>query len=243
MRLHSLSPEGLRLAYEALARVKSGESGGIDLKALSSSGAARDLKVDVETPIAGQISTRWELARWLHAKLAPHDHHLDAGAWSWLAMCLFDIICPFEDDVRTVRQFARYLLEADDFRKAHRHLLKGPYLLMQAHADAPDTIKGLLATRPDAPGEVYEQLVTRKFLITSRAVVSVATELYFDPVEQKLKRGAGGSGAGSPRRYVEVLQQFDLTFDLQRISPEALRALLPREFSKLLRSPARDADA
>jgi len=231
-----LTKEGVRLAYDLLSRIKSGESAGVDLDELTSAVAAIDTTIGIAPPEPESVTSRWELAKWLHASLTAHEDHLDAGAWSWLAMCLFDFLCPAADGARKVRQFARYLLEANDFRKAHRHLLKGPYLLMQAHADEPEAVRGLLATRPDAPGELYEQLVTRKFLITSRAVVSVATQLYLTPESRQLKKGAGGSGAGSPRRYVEVLQQFDLTYDLNRISPDALRALLPKEFARFLAS-------
>jgi hypothetical protein len=144
----------------------------------------------------------------------------------------FDILAPVINGKRKIGEDARYLLQADDYRKAYRHLLAGPYLLFQAHSDDPASVRGLLSTKPDTPGEVYEQLASRKFLVASRAVVSVATQLYLDPSSGKPRRGAGTSGPGSPRRLSDVLQQFDKTYDMQSMSRETLLSLLPQEFTR-----------
>lgn len=238
--LRGLTEPGLDRASEILSTLRSGEEHSVpdgflqDPELTFPAGARlKELKGQV-------IKNRWELALWLSRDLslesAEDAARLPPPVWSWLAMRLLDILAPVGDKGRTVREDARYLLQAGDYRKTYRHLLAGPYFLFRAHADNPLAVRGLLATAPDAPGEVYEQLASRKFLVTSRAVVTVATELYLDPASGKLRRGAGGAGAGSARRLSDVLQQFDKTYDMQSMAPEVLSGLLPQEFRRFLRS-------
>lgn len=234
-QLHCLTPDGLNEAYVAIARVRSGESSGVDLSVFDDPALATSS--DHQIPDLSKLAphSRWELAVELYRMFGTRAEGLVPGEWSWLALQLFDLLCPATNGRRKVREDARYLLLPEDFRKAHRHLLAGPFLLYMAHQDHPHSIKGLLATRPDAPGEVYEQLASRKFLITSRAVVTVATELYLNESTGGLKRGAGGDGAGTPRRLGDVLQQFDKTYDLQAMMPGHLLELLPKEFGRFLK--------
>lgn len=236
MMLRSLTHAGRGVAADMLARIRSGESSGLVVAELEKDTLSRGIGVTFDGPLSEDVSTRWHLGRWLVERFGEHHEQMDAGAWSWLALHLFDILCPAKDGARKMREDARYLLEAGDYRKAHRHLLAGPFLLMQAHRGDADSVRGLLATTPDAPGEVYEQLAARKYTVTSRAVVQVATRLYFDSVSGKLKRGAGGALGGSPRRLSDVLQQFDLTYDLQAISAEVLLGILPKEFKRFLKT-------
>lgn len=232
--LHCLTPDGIAEAYVAIARVRSGESRKIDLTMFTDPVFAKRTGHNIPPFDEFASESRWELAVKLFRAFGERTELLAAGEWSWLSLQLFEMLCPETDGRRKVREDARYLLLPEDFRKAHRHLLAGPFLLFMAHQNHPNAIKGLLATRPDAPGEIYEQLASRKFLITSLAVVSVVTRLYLDDSKGGLKRGAGGDGAGTPRRLGDVLQQFDKTYDLQAMTPENLAELLPKEFDRFL---------
>jgi hypothetical protein len=233
--LRSLTEAGRRAAAEMLARIRSGELARPDMAVLHPDALSRAFALTFSDPSPEDVSTRWHLGAWMVRTFGEVEDRMEVGAWSWLALHLFEVLCPVKEGARKLREDARYLLEAGDYRKAYRHLLAGPFLLMRAHRGDPEAVRGLLATSPDAPGEVYEQLAARKYTVTSRAVVQVATHLYFDHSTGKLKRGAGGSAAGSPRRFSEVLQQFDLTYDLQKISPERLVKILPKEFGRFLK--------
>lgn len=123
---------------------------------------------------------------------------------------------------------ARYVLNSDDYRKRYRHLLAGPFFVFSAHEQSPQIIRGLLATEPSVPGDLYEQIASRQELVTSAPVVEVVTSMYFDATKGVLKRGASANA----RRLAEVLMQYDVTFDFGSISTERLLALLPAEFNK-----------
>lgn len=233
--LRSLTDRGLEEAYDAIARVRSGESAGISREEFSDPELATASGWPLPPLSDFAVATRWHLAVALFRSLGHRPEGVSPREWSWLALQLFDVLCPAVDGRRKVREDARYILLPQDFRKAYRHLLAGPFLLYTAHQDSPGAMRGLLATRPESPGEVYEQLASRKFLITSEAVVTVATQLYLDEASGMLKRGAGGDGAGTPRRLGDVLQQFDKTYDLQAIAPETLLNLLPKEFSRFMK--------
>jgi len=62
--------------------------------------------------------------------------------------------------------------------------------------------------------------------------MEVTTNLYLTPGSTRPERGAGGAGAGSPRRLAEVLAQFDVTHDIYGMEPGRLLAVLPSEFDR-----------
>lgn len=188
------------------------------------------------------FSTRLELASYLDEHLsAAKDIHIekDVGIWAWLALFYFREICPVDRDGNmTPGAKARWIPESADFRRYYRHLLAGPYLIFRAHRDNPDRALALLCGVPGKPGEIVEQLASRQELVSSSAVVEVATRLYVDPNTRAAKPGTSGKGAGSPRRLAEILNQFDVTWDFAVMEPQDLLDMLPKEFSRFLMADA-----
>lgn len=199
----------------------------------SAASSAIDVDVDVEHI---RFASRFEFAEYLHEKLvgANLSHaELDSGLWAWLTLFYFDQLCPpNKEGGRKAGERARYIPDVGNFRKFYRHLLLGPFMIYRAHAGDISRARGLLASVLSTPGDVVEQLVARQELITNKAVVGVATSLYVDKVTGKLKKGSGGKGPGSPRRLVDIVDQFDVTYDLYAMTPEMLLNLLPAEFNR-----------
>ncbi len=153
----------------------------------------------------------------------------DKGIWTWLAAFFFDQLCP---PGAMPGDRARWVPAVGDFRKYYRHLLTGPYQIYRAHRDNPCRVLALLAGVPNRPGEIAEQLASRQELITNRSVMEVATTLYISSKTSLPKQGAASKTNGSARRYAEVLNQLDLTWDLYMLEPEQLLDLLPEEFDR-----------
>ncbi len=157
----------------------------------------------------------------------------DQGLWAWLALFYFNQLCPVSDNgERKPGERARWIPAVGDFRKYYRHLLAGPFRIYRAHRDAPERALVLLCTPLHQPGDIVEQLASRQELVTNVAIISAATELYVDADTRMAKRGAAGRGPGSARRLAEVLNQFDLNWDLYSMSTEAILDVLPNEFSR-----------
>ncbi len=196
---------------------------------------ASEPAADVEV-VDQSFAVRFDAAKYLDgllsaAKIANVER--DAGLWAWLTLLFFDQVCPVgKNGERKPGESARYLPAIDNFQRYYRHLLLGPYAIFRAHADEPERARGVLMTNVSAPGDVVEQLASRQELITNKNVMSVVTGLYFDKKKVSPKKGAGGKADGSPRRLADILNQFDLTFDLYSVPEEGLISLLPKEFDR-----------
>lgn len=185
---------------------------------------------------AKSFATRLDAAKYLYGLLAGsgiHDIERDASLWAWLAWFYFDQLCPVRSDgTRNPGELARWIPDSGNFRKYYRHLLAGPYRIFRAHRNDPERALAVLMGAPHQPGELVEQLASRQELVTNAAVMELATRLYVDPNSRTAKRGAGGRGPGSPRRLADVLNQFDVTWDLYTMEVERLTNMLPSEFEK-----------
>jgi hypothetical protein len=159
------------------------------------------------------------------------------GVWNWLALFLFDEICPaLGSGKRKVGHEARYVLPpvaqgAMHAFRYYRHLVAGPYRVARQH---PGGAKVLLAGPPSLFSDFNEQIASRQELAPNKAVIGAMDILYYDPTTQKPKRGAGSNKRkpGTLRRFVDVIDQLDLTYDLGALTAEELVEILPPEFNR-----------
>lgn len=198
--------------------------------------------VDI-TPRA--FASRRDLAGYLNSRFTAGEYRpslKDKHLWAWLACLLFMDLCPkdrFGALVPGARQ--RWIPDPTDFRRYYRHLLMGPYGILEAHLDEPERAMAVLCQPPGRPGDVVEQLASRQEVVTSPTLMKVATKLFYDSTTGKLRRGAGGKGAGSARRLIDVLNQFDVTWDLTALPAPDLLAMLPAEFGHRSRTDSLSA--
>lgn len=179
-----------------------------------SEGIGGEVEIEVRS-----FETRLEAAKYLDCLICPAgltQPEGDVGLWSWLALLYFDQLCPLErGGVRKVNEHARYVPQIDMSRRYYRHMLLGPWMMLQAHRDCPDRLLGLLSSPMNvATSETYRLFIENASLISCPAVVEMATWLYFDRQKGKLKRGSGAKVAGGCRRLIQFLQQLDCTFEV-----------------------------
>lgn len=181
-------------------------------------------------------ATRFEMAQHVHSVLASTgivDIERDVGLWAWLTLFHFDLVCPpATGGARRARERAAYLPEPNNFQRYYRHLLLGAYLIYRANEDNPARAMAFLCKPPHVIDDVVAQLAARQEYVTNRAVVDLATRLYFDPATGAHRRGAGGKGKGSARRLADVLAQFDVTWDLYAMGSGDFLRVLPPEFDR-----------
>jgi hypothetical protein len=185
------------------------------------------------------FSNRLEAAQYLDSILSSIAHenlYTDSGLWAWLTLLFFDQVCPMDSaGTRKARERVRYVPAVDNYQKYYRHLLAGPYRVYRAHRDNPTRALVLLCGPLHQPGEIVEQLVARQEIITNPHAIALATEIYYDTTTGSFRRGAAGKGGGSARRFSDILNQFDLTWDLYWMTPDRIRAKLPREFARFVK--------
>lgn len=188
--------------------------------------------VDVDSEAV--FSRRFDLAEYLVQrvpKLGLPDPARDAGLWAWLALHWFSQLCPVDSDgSRRPGEHARWLPELSNSRRYYRHYVLGPFLVYQAHSDDPHRALVLLSEPVTvSTSELYRGFVEGPML-TCRSAVEAAKALYFDDEKTRLRRGAGAKGPGGSRRLLEVLLQFDRTFDIHSLSASDVLGMLPGEF-------------
>jgi len=155
----------------------------------------------------------------------------DVGLWSWLSLFYFDQVCPPRaDGVRSPGRDYRHIQEPG-YRYAHRHLLSGPLLVYRTHRERATL---LLCTKVHQENKFHHELASRQAFISNPAIIEAANLLYLDERAQGPKRGAQDAkqGPGTLGRFIDVVQQLDLNYDLYSMSAEAIVSLLPSEFDE-----------
>lgn len=225
----SLNRYGVERFRAHLATLRAGATDPLPVELLDDAAYSEELPVDI-TVLVQEFPDRLTIARHLNERLGMLGHELadqDAGLWAWLALVYFDQLCPpSEDGSRRPGQSYRHIRE---FRHRYRHLLFGPYQIYRRHGD----LTALLLAGPlRSESSVYHEIVSRHDLIANKGVLQAALMLYFDPRRRRPKPGAQGSHRqpGTVRRFVRVLQQLDVTYDIYGLSGEQILGLLPQEF-------------
>lgn len=188
-----------------------------------------------------KFKTRWDVAKYLNSLISSSgitDLERDIPFWVGLTAFYFDVLCPLnKTGQRKLRERAAYIPEAQNWRRYYRHLLLGPYLIYRAHLENPDKAMALLCKPPHIIGEVEAQIAAYQELISNKAVIELATRLYYDPQTKTTKPGAGDKESPiAPRRLVAILRQFDVTWDLYAATTDEILNLLPKEFEKFAKS-------
>jgi hypothetical protein len=159
---------------------------------------------------------------------AYEEARLDAGFWSWLAARYFDQITSGRKRIKEGRAYVAGL----SFQEFYRHLILGPYYLYFTARQDPERVRVLLYDEPTTMNEVMVQFGSYQTLMQNKELQAVIQRLYFDTARQKIKRGAGGKGAGTPRRLMDYFRQIELNYDLNSVTEGQFWSMLPKEFEK-----------
>jgi hypothetical protein len=179
-----------------------------------------------------QFGSRWGAGEYLWRQLAPlpaEEIEGNRGLWAWLALYYFDQVCPMR--ATATRKPGQDYRHVPDFgyRYRYRHLLYGPYTVYRRHRGyAILVLSGPLHVEQ----QVYQEITSRTDLIASHGVLEALNALYLDRARGLPKRNAQTPSLqpGTLRRFVRVLQQLDVTYDVYGMSGQAILDLLPAEF-------------
>ena len=238
MRLRRFNHRGIRRFEVLLESLRNGKSIETPLDFLNTDETSESIPLADEFEVQ-LYDTRLELARLVDNLLINaeiEDEMADIGLWSWLGAVFLDSTCPADSEgIRKPGKDYRHI-PSSNWRDFYRHLIRGPVRILRLFEDNPDAAAIILCQKPQSPGDFVEQLASRQERITNPAIIETANRLYFDSNTGKPKRGASPTWRkpGSLRRFGDVLDQLDLTYDLYSMSADNLAGLLPDEFSSYL---------
>lgn len=153
------------------------------------------------------------------------------GLWDWLAAFHFDSICPTIDSgMRSIREHARYYL-ASDYKRRYRHRIFGP---VDLYTRLGDSSRLLIHGEPATVSDWEEQTASRYQISSNKGIADALYRLYWDETKGAPKRGAAPNKRtpGTLRRFSDLVQQLDRTYDLVSVQADAILDLLPKEFGK-----------
>lgn len=182
------------------------------------------------------FATKFALAETLAPIIASvHEARLGSdrwpGLWDWLAAFYFDSICPKDaSGQRDLRQRARYFLEAD-YKRRYRHRIFGP---VDLYSRLGPSCRLLINGVPASLTDWEEQTASRYQISSNRGIADALYRLYWDSEKAAPKRGAAPNARkpGTLRRFSDLMQQLDRTYDLLSVNADAILGLLPKEFAR-----------
>ena len=236
MRVRILNERGIKSFADFLSSTEAAGAGDPPKTMLADDFLTTRLDDDAEVELRN-FSTRLELAQYLCDALPDAGPALDhnRGLWSWLTLFYFDAVCPrLADGARNVGEIYRYI-PSTDYRHYYRHLIRTAYVVYRLHGQFS---RSMLCRPVDVHGDFAEALSSRQEIITNRGLIEAVDRLYFahDESGGAPKRGATNRRRGGTlRRLIDVIQQFDLTYDLYGMNAGEILGILPREFKPWMR--------
>jgi hypothetical protein len=180
-------------------------------------------KYDLGVHILAALGPKWEQAL---------D---DSGLLAWLSLAFYQSTMVNAAGKPYLGQPSRHLVAVDNqwksYTHSHRHLVRSAGFFTGHFGEA---ARVFLAGHPSEHSKIEEQIGSRKTegLPFSKPVAEALNALYYDPATGKIRRGAAGNRGGGIERFVRVIRQLDLTFDVQSQNAEALLKLMPNEFAR-----------
>ncbi len=231
-RVRILNKSGIDAFGEYLERLKQDDKATPPVNLLDDPQASEDFGIEADVTHR-PFANRLEAGRYLHSVFDACDRDgLDSskGLWSWLALYYFDEVCPANGHGVRKPGKPHYYVPGEHAWHYYRHKLAGPYRIYNLHGEEAQI---LLCGAVDSPGDFNEQLASRQEFVTNSGIIQAAATLYYDEERDKPKSGATPNRrkAGTLRRFVDVIQQLDLTYDLYSMTGEEIVGLLPSEFN------------
>lgn len=234
MFIRKLNNDGIEEFRKQLGQFRIGARKNLDTQFLTNDVTSSTFNLNIEVEFKNFVSKE-HISDYLAARLNLRENrHLyyDVGLWTWLSVFYFDLVCPEKSlGVRSVKAEARYILaDAKNWVRYYRHLLACSARL---YCELGELAKPFLMSPIHIWGDFHEQLTAYQSIATNSALIGTAKKLYWDENAKKLKRGAGSKGPGSPRRFSDIVGQFELTYDLNAMQSKDIVELFPQnEFSK-----------
>ena len=219
---------------EFIERLRSGNEQNTPFHLLDDEDFSDPLGFKLEVAKDSEFATRYELGLHLVDLFKPVNIQPligDAGFWSWFALLWFDQLCSAKNGKRNPSKPYNYVLSRS-YNHRPRHSIYMTWQLVDRYGE---DSRFMLCKHPSSRGEITEQMMARQDYLTMNGVMRLASKLYYNPKTGLFKKGAASrKSAGCVSRYISLLQQLQLTFDIRSTTCDELQELLPSEFEQFL---------
>lgn len=236
MPARTMLPEGENKFREYISQVRTDSS--TARPDLNSNQFSQEFLPRIMIDETGTFSSKLEFAEYLDSRFTVAGISRKAilgnnNLWTWLAYLWFDQLAPVRgtgSGGRAIREDAKYICSSD-YRDYYRHFVAGPYSIYSLHGR--DNSLLFLYSPVYEHNDFIEQFASRQFIISYPEIVKAVTKLYLDSNNGKPKIGAQSRGReGNIRRFVKVIRQFELTYDIYTMDCDKILYILPDEFNK-----------
>jgi len=232
MKIRKLNDLGMKEFEYFVLNLRKGNSQNTPHHLLDAPPYSEEVNFDIEIEIDRTFNSRYEIGAYLVDIFKNTDLQKylgDRGFWTWFALVWFDQLCPTKNRVKKPSMPYNYVL-SHNYLHRPRHAIYMTWQLVDRYGE--DALF-LLCKPPATRGEMTEVLMARQSILSSKAVIQLASKLYFDPSSGGFKKGsAARKSAGCVARYISWIQQLQLTFDIFSITTDELEQLLPAEFDR-----------
>lgn len=154
--------------------------------------------------------------------------------WPWLSLFFYETAFPRDKKGRwfTGAQ-SRHLIQTIQNRKqdqSHRHLVKGAVTNVLRFGEY-----AVVLGTDIGQSKIEEQVMSRRVyqpLAYHKEFVKTLYRLYWNAEADDMKSGASGEGPGSIMHMIDLLTQFDLTFDISSLEADHFLRILPKDFDR-----------
>lgn len=144
--------------------------------------------------------------------------------WTWLAYLWFDQLTNNRKSI--LKRSENYICsKSNEYRRFYIHLVAGPYNI---YCLLKDDAKAFLYNKVWNSNEFFERVAPNQFLITHPNIIRAINTLYFDEEKGEPKKYYQiKTKPGNLRRFIKVIQQFELTYDIYSMDENEIIDLLP----------------
>jgi len=178
-----------------------------------------------------QFHTKKELAVYLYELFSTNnierkDIIENNNLWSWLAYFWFDQLTNNRRSI--LKRPENYICsKPNEYRRFYIHLVAGPY---NVYCLLKDDAKAFLYNKVWNSNEFFERVAPNQFLISHPNIIRAINLLYFDDEKGEPKKYYQiKTKPGNLRRFIKVIQQFELTYDIYSMDEYEIIDLLPND--------------
>lgn len=233
--ISAFTDDGLAQFKLLLQQFKDGLLGNIPDELLTNPQYARPISKSIRVE-QQSFELKIDAARYLAPLIMRLDYpnkYYAPELWGWLSAFYFESVAPVQQDgTRNIGEMVRFVQSPGTPRGSERHFLAFPVrLYTQFNEDAP---RILIGQRLNSIGEGVIVLSVHQSMLANLPLLQAADTLFWNWELGSMKRGAAPNSPapGSLRRFVAVIQQLEVNYDLYAMSPEQILDLLPPEFDR-----------